>query len=350
MEGTTNSEEQEEYYQVYEFTTDPGQSKIRIDKFLMDKIDKITRNKLQNTIKSGGVTVDGNPVKPNYRVRPSEKIKAVISKPPESMGHLKGEPMDINIVYEDDDLMVINKPPNLVVHPGVGNHSGTLVNGLVHYFEKTVLPNKDDKFMDRPGLVHRIDKDTSGLLLIAKTEHAMSHLGQQFFDHSIERTYQALVWSEPEEHQGTIDLPLARNPHNRLQMAVVEDGKHAITHYKVLLPMYYVSLVECKLETGRTHQIRAHMKHIRCPLFADERYGGDKIIKGTVYTKYKQFVMNTFKEMPRQALHAKTLGFIHPTTGEKMFFDSELPDDFKNCVERWKKYLSFRKDVLQNEQ
>ncbi len=326
--------------------TDPGQSPIRIDKFLLDRLEKVSRNKIQNGIKEGAVTINGKAVKANYKVRPNEDIHLALP-PSRGLGdRVIPEEMDLDIRYEDKDLMVIFKPPGLVVHPGIGNETGTLVNGLAHYFKNMDLPVKEGNELDRPGIVHRIDKNTSGLMLIAKTEFAMTELAKQFFDHSIDREYIALIWGAFDDDKGTIEGNIGRHPKERLQMTVFPDGdegKHAVTHYEVLKDMYYVSLVKCKLETGRTHQIRVHMKYKGHPLFNDERYGGQFIKKGTVYAKYKQFVNNCFKLLPRQALHAKSIGFVHPSTKEYMHFTAELPSDFQEVVNKWHDYVSSKK-------
>ena len=281
-------------------------------------------------------------IKSNYKIKPLDVIKVVLNKEPNEKQSVQPENIPLDIRYEDDSLMVIHKPAGLVVHPGIGNYSGTLVNGLVHYFQSLNLPVLPNNTSDRPGLVHRIDKDTSGLMVISKTEYAMSHLAKQFFNHTVERRYHALVWGNFEEESGTIEGNLGRSARDRLQMMVYEDGeggKPAITHYRVLMDFYYVSLVECQLETGRTHQIRAHMKYLNHPLFADARYGGDQIVKGTVYTKYKQFVQNCFSLCDRQCLHAKTIGFDHPETGERMRFDSDLPADIQAVIDKWEGYF-----------
>ena len=341
----TEAEQGEDLYLHYSFTVDKRQTPIRIDKFLMDKMQQVTRNKLQNGIRAGSVLVDGKAIKPNYKIKPQELIEIVLPQAPTDAYKVEPEEMDLNIVYEDADVMVINKPAGLVVHPGLGNKSGTLVNGLAHYFQH-VLPIKAGNNNDRPGLVHRIDKDTTGLLVIAKNEYAMTHLAKQFFDHSVTREYTALVWGDLEPAEGRIEGNLARNPSNRMQMIVFEDGitgKEAVTNYKTMESFYYTSLVNCILETGRTHQIRAHMTYLGHPLFSDARYGGDKILKGTVFTKYKQFVDNCFKICPRQALHARTLGFEHPVTGERLNFECPIPDDFEQLIDKWRKYLISRK-------
>jgi len=324
-----------ELFEHYQFKADKGQEPLRVDKYLMNRIENATRNKIQNAAKNGFIIVNEKSVKSNYKVKPGDITKVMFSHPPfENL--LVAEDIPLNIVYEDTSLLVINKPPGIVVHPGHGNYSGTLLNGLIHHF-KNLPSNKDG----RPGLVHRIDKDTSGLLVIAKTEFSMTNLAKQFYLKSSKRKYHALVWGSVENDKGTINENLARDPKNRLIMSVPEDkefGKNAITHYKVLKRFNYVTLIECRLETGRTHQIRAHMKFIGHPIFNDKRYGGDKILKGTIFNKYKQFVQNCFKILPRQALHAKTLGFMHPQSNKEMSFESDLPDDFTKCLNKWKNY------------
>jgi 23S rRNA pseudouridine1911/1915/1917 synthase len=336
MDDSENQElSQDELFEHYKFVASKGQEPLRVDKFLMNFIENATRNKIQQAAKEGHIWVNGSIVKQNYKVKAGDEVKVLFEHPPYEF-LLTPENIPLNIVYEDDALLVVNKPAGMVVHPGHGNYSGTLINALVYHFDN--LPNNSS---ERPGLVHRIDKDTSGLLVIAKTETAMTHLAQQFFEKSSEREYVALVWGNVEEDEGTVEGHIARNPKNRLQMMVFpdgEEGKEAVTHYKVLERLGYVTLVSCRLETGRTHQIRVHMKYIGHTLFNDERYGGDKILKGTTFTKYKQFVENAFKILPRQALHAKTLGFEHPVTGEFMRFDSELPEDMVNCIEKWRGY------------
>ena len=326
-------------YEHYAFIADPGQSPLRVDKFLMARVENATRNKIQQAAKAGSILVDGNEVKSNYKVKGGDEVKVLFSHPPyENL--LVPEDISLDIIYEDDILVVVNKPAGLVVHPGHGNYSGTLLNGLLYHFDQ--LPKN---LNERPGLVHRIDKDTSGLLVVAKTEQAMTHLAKQFFDKSSERRYVALVWGDVKEDEGTIEGAIGRHPKNRLQMAVFEDnsqGKEAKTHFKVLERFGYVTLIECQLETGRTHQIRAHLKFIGHTLFNDARYGGDKILKGTSFTKYKQFVDNCFVLLPRQALHAQTLGFIHPSTGEKMTFETPLPEDFKSALEKWHQYAQHK--------
>ena len=326
-------------YEHYSFTADPGQSPLRVDKFLMARIENATRNKIQQAAKAGSIFVGDNIVKSNYKVKGGDAVKVLFSHPPyENL--LVPEPIPLDVVFEDEVLVVLNKPAGLVVHPGHGNYSGTLLNGLLHHFKQ--LPKNAN---DRPGLVHRIDKDTSGLLVVAKTDIAMTHLAKQFFDKTSERKYTALVWGDVKEDAGTITGAIGRHPKNRLQMAVFEDnsqGKEAVTHYQVLERFGYVTLLECQLETGRTHQIRAHMKHFGHTLFNDARYGGDSILKGTSFSKYKQFVENCFTLLPRQALHAKTLGFIHRVSGKLMQFDSSLPDDFISAVEKWRHYAQHK--------
>ena len=328
-------ENKDELFEHFSFLADKGQEPVRVDKFLMNRIENATRNKIQKAAKSGYIFSNENPVKQNYKVKPGDNIKVMFHHPPyENL--IVGEKIDIDIIYEDNDILVVNKPPNQVVHPGHGNYSGTLLNGLIYHNEN--LPENRD---GRPGLVHRIDKDTSGLLVVAKSDTALTKLSEQFFHKTIDRKYLAIVWGTPSPEQGTIDKYLSRDKKNRMIMSVPvnEDiGKRAITHYKVIENLGYVSLVECELETGRTHQIRAHMKHIGNPIFNDQRYGGDKILKGTIFNKYKQFVENCFKLLPRQALHAKTLSFNHPRTNERLAFETELPNDFKSCFEKWKNY------------
>jgi len=325
----------DELFEHHKFVASKGQEPLRVDKFLMNFIENATRNKIQQAAKNGHIWVNGAIVKQNYKVKAGDEVKVLFEHPPYEF-LLTPENIPLDIVYEDDTLLVVNKPAGMVVHPGHGNYSGTLINALVYHFEN--LPNNS---FNRPGLVHRIDKDTSGLLVIVKTEAAMTHLAQQFFEKSSEREYVALVWGNVEEDEGTIEGNIGRHPKNRLQMTVYpngEEGKEAITHYKVLERLGYVTLISCRLETGRTHQIRVHMKYIGHTLFNDERYGGDAILKGTTFTKYKQFVDNAFKVLPRQALHAKTLGFEHPVTGKFMRFDTELPEDMVQCIEKWRNY------------
>lgn len=337
MMDPKDNKDEEDLFEHYRIVVDKGQSLLRIDKFLVDRLPNATRNRIQNAIDAESILLNNTPTKANYKVKPMDVITVVLPEPPRN-DEITPENIPLNIVYEDDDLLLVNKPPGMVVHPAYGNWSGTLVNGLVFHIQN--LPTSRNGAI-RPGLVHRIDKDTSGLLVIAKSELAMSHLAKQFFYHTIERTYHALVWGDPKEDQGTIHNYLGRSVADRRVTAVYTDpekGKEAITHYRVLKRFHYVTLIECKLETGRTHQIRAHMKHIGHPIFSDETYGGDKILKGSATGKYKTFVENCFELMPRQALHAKTLGFVHPATKKKLFFDSEWPEDFKNVLDKWEKF------------
>lgn len=336
-------------YEHHRFVTPAGLNPVRIDKYIQIKLEGISRNKIQNGIHAGAVRVDGLPVKPNLKIKPGQTITILLPKPPDSGERIVPEDIPLDIRYEDQHLMVIHKPPGMVVHPGISHDKGTLVNALAFHLQKNDMPVLPGNTPDRPGLVHRIDKNTSGLLVIAKNDFAMTHLARQFFDHTIQREYNAVVWGAPDPAEGIIDGHLGRDPRNRQLMTVFiegEAGKEARTHFKVMEDLYYVSLVQCVLETGRTHQIRVHMKYIGHPVFNDERYGGDRIVKGTVFTKYKQFVDNCFKICPRQALHAKTLGFEHPVTGEQMLFTSELPDDMQQLMEKWRSYVAHRKEML----
>ncbi|MEM8522204.1 RluA family pseudouridine synthase [Flavobacterium sp. PL12] len=326
---------EDELYEHFRFEVPKGQAALRIDKYLMGLIQNATRNKIQTAATEGNIFVNDATVKSNYKVKANDVVRVMLTHPPYE-NHIIPENIPLDIVYEDDTLLLINKLPGMVVHPGHGNYTGTLVHALAYHFDNLPMNSSE-----RPGLVHRIDKDTSGLLVIAKTEAAMTHLAKQFEAKTSEREYVALVWGNVVEDQGTIEGNLARHLKDRMQMAVFADpeiGKPAITHYKVLERFGYVTLISCQLETGRTHQIRAHLKHIGHPLFNDERYGGHLILKGTTFTKYKQFIDNCFKALPRQALHAKTLGFVHPTTGELMRFDTELPKDLEDCIEKWRNY------------
>jgi 23S rRNA pseudouridine1911/1915/1917 synthase len=334
-------EDNDDLYEHHRFLADKGQQPLRVDKYLMNYIEGATRNKIQAAAKDGNIYVNDIPVKSNYKVKPGDLIKVMFTHPPYEF-LLVPENIPLDIVYEDDALLVVNKPAGMVVHPGHGNYSGTLINALVYHAEN--LPVNSN---ERPGLVHRIDKDTSGLLVVAKTEAAMTHLAKQFFNKTSEREYVALVWGDVIEEEGVVEGNIGRHPKNRLQNMVYVDGsqgKEAVTHYKVLERFGYVTLVSCKLETGRTHQIRVHMKHIGHTLFNDERYGGEKILKGTTFTKYKQFVDNCFKILPRQALHAKTLGFTHPVTGKFLQFSTEMPEDMQECIEKWRNYVKHKKD------
>lgn len=328
-------EQDEELFEHFRFEAGKGQSPLRVDKFLMNLVENATRSKIQKAAEAGNIYVNDVPVKSNHKVKANDIVRVLLEHPPYEY-LLEPENIPLNIVYEDDQLLIVNKEPGMVVHPGHGNYSGTLVNALAYHFENLPMNSSE-----RPGLVHRIDKDTSGLLVIAKTELAMTHLTKQFADKTSEREYVAIVWGNIDEEEGTIEGNIDRHVKDRMQMAVFPDGdqgKHAVTHYKVLERLGYVTLVSCKLETGRTHQIRVHMKHIGHTLFNDARYGGDLILKGTTFTKYKQFIDNCFKILPRQALHAKTLGFEHPTTKEFMRFDSEIPKDMQECIEKWRTY------------
>lgn len=330
-------EDDEALFEHFRFTVDKGQEPVRIDKFLMGKIAAVSRNKIQHAADDEMIRVNGRPVKSNYKVRPSDVIVIMLPEPKMEFETLP-ENIPLNIVFEDDDLIIVNKPAGLVVHPGAGNYTGTLVNGLLYHFQH--LPSHP-KNQFRPGLVHRIDKDTSGLLVVAKNDHALNFLAKQFSVHTVKRTYWALAWGDFKEDEGTIIGNIGRSTKNRKVMDVYPEGDHgkeAITHYRVIERFMYVTLVECTLETGRTHQIRTHMQHIRHPLFNDAAYGGDKIVKGTVYTKYKQFVENCFALLPRQALHAKSIGFIHPVKSREMYFDSVLPQDFSEVIDRWRHY------------
>ena len=328
----------EEMFEHFRVVTDRGQEPLRIDKFLVIRLENTSRNRIQNAADAGCILVNGKAVKSNYRIKPFDEISVVLPYKPMKFD-LKPEPIPLSVLYEDDDVLVVNKPPGLVVHPGLGNFSGTLVNALLHHFQHLPAP-ADEPY--RPGLVHRIDKFTSGILVVAKKEYAMTHLAKQFFDHTIQRRYLALVWGEFDEPAGTIIGNIARHQRFRKMFDVYppdgEIGKHAITHYRVLEQFGYTSLIECQLETGRTHQIRVHMQHIGHPIFNDDTYGGNRIVKGTIYTKYKQFGENCFELIPRQALHARSLGFVHPRTGEYMYFETPLPADFEAAVEKWRAY------------
>ena len=333
--------EQDELYEHHRIIVDPGQEPLRIDKFLLHRLSNTSRSKIQAATEAESILVNGKVIKPSYKVKPGDDISIVLSYPPRDTT-IHPENIPLNIAFEDDQIVIINKLAGMVVHPGYNNFSGTLVNALVYHFQN--LPTHKNGEV-RPGLVHRIDKDTSGLLVIAKTEMAMTHLAKQFFDHSIERTYTALVWGDVKADKGTITGHIGHSLKNRKVMDVFADGshgKHAITHYQVLERFGYVTLIKCNLETGRTHQIRAHMKHIGHPLFGDTTYGGDKALKGPSFNKYKQFVDNCFKMLPRQALHAKTLGFMHPSTHKRMEFDSVLAPDLLAVIEKWRHYSELK--------
>lgn len=332
-----NEGEEQELFEHFRFVADKGQGLLRIDKFLMARMESTSRNKIQNAAKAGNILVNDKPVKANYKVKPQDVITIVLAFPPREI-ELIPQDIPIDIMYEDDDLLIVNKVAGMVVHPGYGNYTDTLVNALVFHFRDLPMQNNEPV---KPGLVHRIDKNTSGILLIAKTELAQTRLAKLFFDRSIDRLYHALVWGDIKQEEGTITGHIGRSLKNRQVMDVFPNGdygKPAITHYRVLERFGYVTLVECKLETGRTHQIRAHFRYIGHPLFNDETYGGDRILKGTTFAKYKQYVQNCFKVCPRHALHAKTLGFVHPTTHKPMFFDSELAPDMQQLIEKWRHY------------
>jgi 23S rRNA pseudouridine1911/1915/1917 synthase len=335
MEENEILDEQEEgFFEHHRIVSDKGQKLMRLDKFLVDRLERTSRNRIQNAAEDGYVKVNGVPVKSSYKVKPNDVITIEMPYPVRDM-ELIAEDIPIEIVYEDDDLVILMKPKNMVVHPGFGNFSGTLLNAMLYHFQN--LPINSDA---RPGLVHRLDKNTTGLMVIAKTEEALTHLGKQFFDRTIDRRYVALVWGDVKE-DGTVIGNTGRSLKDRKVFTVFPEGdhgKHAVTHYKVLKRYGYVTLVECKLETGRTHQIRVHMKHIGHTLFGDFEYGGDKVLKGTTFTKYKQFVQNCLDLLPRQALHARTLSFSHPTTGEWMSFESKLPDDMQAVLDKWQSY------------
>lgn len=329
-------------YEHYNFQVDAGQKQVRVDKFIANRIDNASRSKIQAAADAGNILANGKSVKSNYKVKPGDEISVVMDFPRREL-KIIAEDIPLDIVYEDDQLIVINKPAGLVVHPGHGNYTGTLVNALAwRYKDLPLFSSVNDP---RPGLVHRIDKNTSGLMVVAKTELAKTKLARQFFDKTTKRQYVALVWGRLKEPEGTIEGNIGRSVKDRQVFTVYQDGesgKHAVTHYKLIEELGYVSLVQCQLETGRTHQIRVHMKYIGHPLFNDDTYGGDKVLWGTTYSKYKQFVNNCFKILPRQALHAKTLGFTHPTTGEEMLFDSELATDMQDAIQKWRDYISNR--------
>lgn len=339
-----NSDEEQSLFEHHKIIVEKGKESVRIDKYLMTRIANSTRTKIQNACDAGLVLVNGKPTKSNYKIKPGDEISIMLTVPPRNT-ELIPENIPIDITYEDDYIAVINKKPGMVVHPAYGNYTGTLVNALLYHFQnlptsRTKLNN--DLYLDRPGLVHRIDKNTSGIIIIAKTELAMTRLAKDFYDRTMDRKYLALCWGDPKEDQGTIVANVGRDPKNRKVMYAFppdsEHGKHAVTHYRVLERFGYITLVECKLETGRTHQIRVHFKSIGHPLFNDNEYGGDVILKGVNSAKYRQFVQNCFDLLPRQALHAKTLGITHPVTGEKLFFDSPIPDDMQAVLEKWRKY------------
>lgn len=333
-----------ELYEHFRVVVDKGQSQVRVDKYLFERLVNSSRNRIQKAADAGLIMANGKPVKSSYKVKPCDVLTVMMDRPRYD-NDIIPEDIPLDIVYEDNDLMVVNKPAGLVVHPGCGNYHGTLVNAIAWHLKDNPKYDPNDP---QVGLVHRIDKDTSGLLVVAKTPDAKTHLGLQFYNKTTKRKYNALVWGVVENNEGTIEGNIGRNPKDRMQMAVLSDpaqGKHAVTHYRVLERLGYVTLVECVLETGRTHQIRVHMKHIGHTLFNDERYGGNEILKGTHFSKYKQFVNNCFETCPRQALHAMTLGFVHPRTGEEMFFTSPLPKDMTNLIDKWRNYISNREEL-----
>lgn len=337
-EEEKNEEESEDLYEHHRYVVEKGKSLERIDKYLFDRLSNTSRNRIQVAARAGNILVNQKPIKPNYRVKPFDEISIVLPYPVREV-ELKGENIPLEIYYEDEDVIVLNKPAGMVSHPGFGNYSGTLVNALVYHFEN--LPKRNDNYFSRPGLVHRLDKNTSGIMVVAKTEFALTHLSKQFYDRTTERTYHALVWGNPKQEKGTVTGHIGRNLKDRKVFQVYEDGshgKHAVTHYEVIKNFSSVSLVKCKLETGRTHQIRVHMKHIGHTLFNDNEYGGDSILRGNTTSKYKQFVENCFELIPGQALHAKSLGFMHPVKNEFMQFNSELPEGFKKILEKWEDY------------
>lgn len=346
MDPETNDEELREsadLYEHYRFEADRGQSLLRIDKFLVNRIENVSRSRIQSAALAGNILVNNTPVKSNYRVRPGDIITIVMAWPPRET-ELIPENIPIDVVFEDDHLVVVNKEAGMVVHPGHGNYSGTLVNALAWRFRDMPLFRSGEM---RPGLVHRLDKNTSGLLVVARTELAMHRLAKQFFDRKTKRMYTAIVWGTPEPEEGTIEGHIGRHLKDRMRMDVFDggsEGKHAVTHYRVIEKPGYISVVECRLETGRTHQIRAHMEHIGHPLFNDERYGGDRILKGTTFTRYRQFVQNCFKILPRHALHARSLGFTHPFSGKELHFEAALPADMEQLLEKWRKYTGTREE------
>ncbi|MFI3266619.1 MAG: RluA family pseudouridine synthase [Rikenellaceae bacterium] len=352
QDPSANSQTEEysdELYDHFAITVDKGQSMMRIDKYLTIHMENKSRHRIQMAADNGNILVNGKAVKNSYKIKPMDQISFVLPYPPRA-GEVEAENIPLDILYEDQDILVVNKPAGMVVHPGHGNFSGTLVNAVAYHLQNLPLFQTDNP---RPGLVHRIDKNTSGILVMAKTDVAAVDLAKQFFDHSIKRRYVALVWGNLTEDEGTITGHIGRHLKDRLKMTCFpngEFGKHAVTHYTVLERLGYVNLVECRLETGRTHQIRVHFNHIGHPLFNDERYGGDKVLKGTTFSRYKQFVENCFKIIPRQALHARSLGFIHPTTGEEMYFESPLPEDFSGVIEKWRNYVNTNSQKIVSEE
>lgn len=338
MKNHHDENDGDELFEHYRIEVDPGQKPLRVDKYLVNRIDQISRNRIQTAADAGCVRVNDEVVKANYKVKPGDVVTIMMDYPRRELKIIP-EDIPLDIVYEDDDVVVVNKQPGMVVHPGHGNYTGTLVNALAYRYKDLPMYNSEDT---RPGLVHRIDKNTSGLLVVAKNENAKTHLSKQFFDKTTKRRYYAIVWGDLKEEEGTVVGNIGRSLKNRQVFTVFPDGdygKHAVTHYKLVERLGYVNLVECVLETGRTHQIRVHMKYIGHTLFNDDNYGGDKILKGTTFTKYKQFVQNCFDVLPRHALHAQMLGFIHPTTGEEMIFESPIPEDMLGCIDKWRNYI-----------
>ncbi|MDT8401366.1 MAG: RluA family pseudouridine synthase [Bacteroidales bacterium] len=343
MTGTDDHIENEELFEHHRIEADAGQKALRIDKFLVNRIDNTSRTRIQNAALAGNILVNDQAVKSNYKVKPGDIIQILLAHPPRETEILP-ENLPLDIRYEDEAILIVNKEAGMVVHPGTGNYTGTLVNALMYHLRDIPLFKSGEL---RPGLVHRIDKNTSGLLVIAKTEFALNNLGKQFYDHTTGRKYTAIVWGNPGE-SGTITGNIGRSPRNRKVMHVFpdgSDGKPAITHYRLIEDLSYVSLIECELETGRTHQIRVHMSYIKHPLFNDTEYGGDKILRGTTFTKYQQFIRNCFSIMPRQALHARYLSFRHPLSGIHMEFETELPDDMSRLIEKWRKYTAGREEL-----
>lgn len=340
---SAETEEVHELFEHHRFTSDAGQTTLRVDKFLINKLENVSRSRIQAAANAGNILANQRPVKPNYRVKPGDVISVVLPHPPRKI-ELIPENIPLQIVHEDEDLIVVNKTPGLVVHPGYGNYTGTLVNALMYHLKDNPLFQSGD---ERPGLVHRIDKNTSGLLVVAKNELALNRLASQFFHKTSRRTYHALVWGDMKEEEGPIEGHIGRNPKNRKQMHVFPDGsqgKEARTHYRVLERLGYVNLLECRLETGRTHQIRVHFQYKGHPLFNDPEYGGDRILRGTTFTKYKQFVQNCFDLLPGQALHAKTLGFVHPGSGKELLFEAPLPEGFDQVLGKWRTYIQGRQE------
>jgi len=340
---STKAADNNELFEHFRFSADPGQAVLRIDKFLFNKLEGTSRSRIQAAAKAGNILANGSAAKPNYRVKPGDLISIVLPHPPRKT-ELVPENIPLDIIHEDEDVIVVNKNPGLVVHPGHGNYTGTMVNALMYHLKDNPLFSTGD---ERPGLVHRIDKNTSGLLVVAKNELALNRLASQFFHKTSRRTYMALVWGDMKEEEGTIEGNIGRNPKDRKQMHVFpegEQGKVAVTHYRVLERLGYVNLVECRLETGRTHQIRVHFQYMSHPLFNDPEYGGDRILKGTTFTKYKQFIQNCFDQLPGQALHAQTLGFVHPTSGKEVLFEAPLPEGFGNVLQKWNTYIQGRRE------